>query len=288
MKIVRLGQTESSLLFLTYISRAFNLDKDTKKIISKIILSLVNWLYSTSGYYDKTVKGSHFDFDVSALNKNYFNYFNYINHLELAISNCETTQFFFHEGFVMNLLNLYKKDFIEKYNIKNFTILNGTEFQDRINTIFTYMNNKKVLVISSFDGLIQHQYDSGNLYKIYNNFPTLVSLQTIKFPYCFSNNGPHANYFETLEAIFNQIKTLDFDIALLGCGAYGHMLCHKISEELCKDAIYVGGSIQTLFGILSTREKQHGKIKYNDYWVTSIPEEYKPTNYKLVEDGCYW
>ena len=31
MKIVRLGQTESSLLFLTYISRAFLLDKDTKK-----------------------------------------------------------------------------------------------------------------------------------------------------------------------------------------------------------------------------------------------------------------
>jgi hypothetical protein len=285
MKIVRLGQTESSLLFLTYISRAFNLDKNTKKRISTIILSLVNWLYSTSGYYDKNVKGSHFDFDITALNKNYFNY---INHLEEAISNCEITQFFFHEGFVMNLLNIYKNDFIKKYNIHNFTILNGTEFQDRINNIFSYMQNKKVLVISSFDGLIQQQYDSGNLYKIYENFPKLISLQTIKFPYCFSNNGPHNNYFETLESIFEQIKQLDFDIALLGCGAYGHMLCHKISEHLCKDAIYIGGSIQTLFGILSSREKQHGKIKYNEYWITSIPEEYKPKNYKLVEDGCYW
>lgn len=285
MKIVRLGQTESSLLFLTYISRAFNLDKDTKKIISKIILSLVNWLYSTSGYYDKNVKGKHFDFDITALNKNYFNY---INHLEQAISNCEITQFFFHEGFVMKLLNIYKNDFIEKYNIKNFTILNGTEFQDRINDIFNYMENKKVLVISSFDGLIQQQYDSGNLYKIYEKFPKILSLQTIKFPYCFSNNGPDNNYFETLENIFNQIKNIDFDIALLGCGAYGHMLCHKISEELNKDAIYVGGSIQTLFGILSSREKHHGKIKYNEYWITTIPEEYKPKDYKLVEDGCYW
>lgn len=82
----------------------------------------------------------------------------------------------------MNLLNIYKNDFIEKYNIRNFTILNGTEFQDRIENIFSYMQNKKVLVISSFDGLIQQQYDTGNLYKIYENFPKLISLQTIKFP----------------------------------------------------------------------------------------------------------
>ena len=188
----------------------------------------------------------------------------------------------------MNLLLAYKNDFIKKYNINNFTILNGTEFQDRIDDIFKMMNNKKVLVISSFDGLVRKQFESGNLYRIYKNYPNIIKLETIKFPYCFHNNGPHENYFETLEIIFNEIKNIDFDIAILGCGAYGHMLCHKIDTELNKDAIYVGGSIQTLFGIISSREKEHGKIKYDENWISEIPDEYKPVNHKLIENGCYW
>jgi hypothetical protein len=285
MKIVRLGMTETSLLFLTFVSRNYELDPTIKKHISQMILSLVNWLYSTSGYYDKSVRGNNFNFDITALNKNYFKF---INHLEESIGNCEITQFFVHEGLVMHLLNIYKNDFIKKYNISNLSILNGTEFQDRINDIFAMMNNRKVLVISSFDGLVKSQVESGNLKKIYTNYPNITKLETIKFPYCFHNNGPHQNYFETLDAVFEEIKQLDFDIAILGCGAYGHMLCHKIDTELKKDAIYVGGSIQTLFGIISSREKEHGKIKYNDYWISEIPVEYRPNNYKLIENGCYW
>jgi hypothetical protein len=188
----------------------------------------------------------------------------------------------------MELLNMFKNDFIQKYNIKNFTLLNGTNFQDRIDNIFSMMNEKKVLVISSFDGLIQQQFESGNLKKIYSNFPNITKLSTIKFPYCFHNNGPHQNYFETLDSVFEEIKKIDFDIAVLGCGAYGHMLCHKIDKELNKDAIYIGGSIQTLFGIISSREKDHGKIKYTEHWISDIPIEYRPKNYKLIENGCYW
>lgn len=285
MKIVRLGMTETSLIFLTFLSRNVNLEPEIKKKISRIIMSMINWLYSTSGYYDKSVKGNHFNFDVKSINSNYFKF---INHLEEAVGNCEITQIFVHEGFVMSLLNMYKNDFIKKYNITNLKILNGTEFQDRINDIFLKMNHKKVLVISSFDKLIKQQFDSGNLKRIYDNFPNIVTLETILFPYCFHNNGPHENYFETLDIVFQEIKKIDFDIAILGCGAYGHMLCHKIDTELNKDAIYVGGSIQTLFGIISSREKEHGKIKYNDYWISEIPEEYRPNNYKLIENGCYW
>ena len=82
-----------------------------------------------------------------------------------------------------------------------------------------------------------------------------------------------------------------FDIALLGCGAYGHMLTHKIHSELKKDAIYIGGPITNFFGILSTRELNHGMgkdIVLNEYWITTIPESFRPSNYKYIEDGCYW
>ena len=285
MKIIRLGMTETSLLFLTYVSRYCNVDVQVKKYISKFILSMVNWLYSTSGYYDKSVNGTHFNFDVSALNQNYFKF---INHLEQCVENCHETQFFFHGGIVSELFNAFKDSFLAHYKITNFQSLNGTKFYDRIDSIFDCMANRKVLAISSFDGLIQLQYTSGNVYKIYNKFPQIQALHTIKFPYCFLNNGPHNNYHETLEAIFNEIKTIDFDIALLGCGSYGHMLCHLIDKELKKDAIYIGGSIQTIFGILSSREKKCSNLPVNEYWITEIPEEYKPPNYKMIEDGCYW
>jgi len=287
MKIVRLGMTETELVFLTYVIRYHgeSLPSDIKKQISNFILNMVNWLYTTSGYYDKSVKGTYFNFDVTALNQNYIKY---LEHLSISIANCEQTQVYVHDGLPMELFKYFRSAFETHFNIQNLVLMNGTKFYDRIDSIFDKMSGRKVLAISSFDGLIQTQYSSGNVYKIYERFPTLSGLSTIKFPYCFLNNGPHRNYFETLDAVFEEIRNIDFDIALLGCGAYGHMLCHRIHEELNKDAIYIGGSIQTIFGILSKREKDCSNLPVNKYWITDIPEEYKPENYKSIENGCYW
>ena len=286
MKIVRLGMTEGGLLLLTFVSKHCAPDPTTKQMISRHIMSLINWLYTTSGYYDKTVSGSSFNFDATALNKRYFQF---LQHLELAVADCDATQFIFHNGFIMSLYERYKKQFQEHFKIRNFVLLNDTEFSARIPSIFGQMVGKKVLVVSSFSGLIQKQWDSGNVVKAYEGkFPPIRCLSGVVVPYCFHNNGPHANYFETLNSLFEEIRTHDFDIALLGCGSYGHMLTHKIHSELGKDAIYVGGTITNLFGILSTRERIHSKIKTNEFWVTEIPDEYKPANYKSIEEGCYW
>jgi hypothetical protein len=285
MKIVRLGMTESDLLFLSYVSRYGNLDNETKKRVSKIIMTMVNWLYTTSGYYDKSVKGSYFNFDVTALT---LNYSKYIKHLAESVSNCFEARFILHDGFITNLFNMHKDSFLKHYNITNYKSVYGIKFADQIDSVFDLMNGKKILVISSFAGLIKDQYNSGNVYKIYDHFPKVQSVETVKFPYCFFNNGPHNNYFETLDAVFEEIKNIDFDIALLGCGAYGHMLCNLIDGELKKDAVYVGGNIQTIFGILNEREKNVNNPEINEYWITDIPEEYKPPNYKMIENGCYW
>jgi len=286
MKVVRLGMTEGGLLLLSFVLNHCDPDENIKPQIYTMIMSLVNWLYTTSGYYDKTVSGNYFNFNETALNSRYIEF---IKHLEQSVTGCERTQFFFHDGLVMSLYEKHKEQFMNHYNIKNIHILNGTVFIQRMESeFFLPIKNKKVLVISSFDGLIQSQYNSGNVYKVHANFPNLNGLSVVKFPYCFFNNGPHQNYFETMDAVFEEVKKKDFDIALVSCGSYGHMMCHKIHQELNKDAIYVGGSITVLFGILATREKNHCDLKINEYWVTEIPEEYKPPNYKMIENGCYW
>lgn len=285
MKIVRLGMTESGLLFLTFASKNLQLTPEEKKIVGKYILSLTNWLYTTSGYYDKTVPGNNFNFDIRALNKNFGEY---MGHLKTAVDDCKETQFYFHDGFIRSLYERNKIQFQQHFNINNFNLLNDTKFSSRINKVYDEMKGKKILVISSFGKLIKEQYDSGNTLRLGLNFPDTISLDYVTFPYCFQNNGPDNNYFETLEKVFQQVSTKDFDIAILGCGAYGHMLTHKIHKDLMKEAIYIGGCVTNLFGILSTREREHTDLTTNEYWITHIPEEYRPENYKTVEDGCYW
>lgn len=58
----------------------------------------------------------------------------------------------------------------------------------------------------------------------------------------------YTDWFDALEHMKIQIRECDFDIALLGCGAYGLPLAAYI-KQLGKQAIYVGGSLQLMFGI---------------------------------------
>ena len=285
MKIVRLGMTETAILLLNFIYRHGRIDDQVKAQIYQCMLNQVNWLYTTSGYYDKEVKGSYFEFGESALTDNFMKY---IKCLQSAVANCEETQMYFHEGFVQGLFDAFKPAFLKHYHIQNFKSMNGTKFYDRIDSVFAKMAGKKVLVVTSFDGLVKSQYDSGRVNKIYDKFPALAGLETVKSPYTFLNNGPDGNFFETLDALYGEIEGKDFDIAILGCGTYGHPLCDWIDSRLGKDAIYLGGSIQTIFGILSKRERECSNLPVDENWVTEIPEEYRAENYKMIENGCYW
>jgi hypothetical protein len=297
MKIMRLGMTESGILLLNFIINHCNPNEELKNELFYYFFDLTNWLYNSGGFYDKNIKiSSNGEFNYSIWSNN-FNIF--INYLENSIYECNTTQLIFWDGFVTRMFEEYKESFINKYKISNVNKVNNIVYSNSVDifhysieNIFNCMKDKKVLVISSFGKLIKLQYDSGNMNKIYDSFPNIEKIIPFQFPYCFLNNGPHNNYFETLDVVFEEIKKIDFDIALLSCGSYGHILCHKIDSELKKDAIYIGGVITRLFGILSSREKKKKKniesYNINEYWITEIPEEYKPENYKKIEDGCYW
>jgi len=283
--------TESGLLLLNFIFNNCNPEKEEREKIIVFLSDLTNWLYSSSGFYNKNVSGTKDNFDSSVWNKNFYRF---INDLAVSIYECNTVQLVFWDGFVTSLFKKYKQQFIDKYKITNINnddnniySNNISIFHFSIENIFNCIKNKKVLVISSFGKLIKKQYDSGNINKIYDNFPIIEKLITFQFPYCFLNSGPHNNYYETLESVFQEIKNIDFDIVLLGCGAYAPLLSHKIDIELKKDSICLGGKITTLFGILSKRDKKN-EIIFNEHWITEIPDEFKPENYKAIEGGCYW
>ena len=96
------------------------------------------------------------------------------------------------------------------------------------------------------------------------------------------------DWFSALSYMETEINNIDFDIALLGCGAYGLPLGSYI-KSIGKQAIVVGGCLQLLFGIMGKRWENDEVIKeyINKYWVRPAENE-KPYLAGNVEDGCYW
>jgi hypothetical protein len=90
----------------------------------------------------------------------------------------------------------------------------------------------------------------------------------------------------------NDIKEIEFDIALLGCGGYGLPLANFIYEKMNKSAIYIGGGLQLLFGVMGKRWEGI------DMWKKIMEESnstfIKPSgdeiikNKNMIENACYW
>lgn len=148
----------------------------------------------------------------------------------------------------------------------------------------------RVVVVHPFAGMIEQQYRRRE--EIYPNSDVLPefelrvveAVQTI----AESSDSRFATWFDALDYMFQEIMKEDFDIALIGCGAYGLPLAAKV-KEAGKIGVHMGGDLQMLFGIRGKRwdDREKAKRWYNDAWVRP-GEEYKPEGFDSIEEGCYW
>ena len=107
------------------------------------------------------------------------------------------------------------------------------------------------------------------------------------------------DWFEALEKMEQDISKIDFDVCLLGCGAYGMPLAAFIKSKLQKTAIHIGGSLQLFFGIKGNRwENPEYGIRatndigrypklFNEYWIRPYGGSQVKGSEK-VDDNCYW
>lgn len=151
------------------------------------------------------------------------------------------------------------------------------------------LKGKKVLVIHPFAETIEKQYQKHKV--LYENKDVLPDFELTTLKAVQSIAGTQTEFldwFEALESMKEKIKKIDFDIAILGCGAYGFVLASYI-KKLGKQAIHMGGPTQILFGIKGKRWDDHPIISkfYNEHWVTPNNIE-KPQGANKVENGCYW
>lgn len=153
---------------------------------------------------------------------------------------------------------------------------------------------KRVLVIHPQAELIQRQYESHRteLFPGTDILPefTLYTLKAVQTS-AGEMDERYANWFEALEDMYEQAMKLEFDLAILGCGAYGFPLAAKI-KAAGRQAVHMGGITQVLFGIHGKRwdeDKNHQFLQqyYSDAWVRIEAGE-RPKDAGNIENGCYW
>lgn len=149
---------------------------------------------------------------------------------------------------------------------------------------------KKVLVVHPFKESICKQYAKREkLFPGTDILPefdldVLQSVQTAGG----GTDDRFSTWFDAYEWMREEILKRDFDIAILGCGAYGFPLAADI-RRAGKQAIHFGGITQILFGICGARWDDDPYVqKYvNSDWVRPMISE-RPKDSDSVEQSCYW
>lgn len=160
---------------------------------------------------------------------------------------------------------------------------------------------KKVLVVHPFASLIEQQYHNHRtqLFADPNILPDF-ELHTIQAVQSLGgeSNG-FATWFDALKWMEDAIDQVDYDICIIGCGAYGLPLAAHVKRQ-GKKAIHLGGATQLLFGIKGKRWENpvYGTNEpnfpagfylrlFNEHW-RRPGESDKPASASRVEGGCYW
>lgn len=149
---------------------------------------------------------------------------------------------------------------------------------------------KRVLVIHPFAKTIKQQYEKNREYLFQDSqILPVFELLCIEAVQSIAGNKPdHENWLAALQWMTDEAMKLDFDVAIIGCGAYGFPLSARL-KHFDKKVIHLGGATQILFGIKGNRWDHHPVISnlYNEYWCYPSKHE-QPSNSKNVENGCYW
>jgi hypothetical protein len=153
-----------------------------------------------------------------------------------------------------------------------------------------FLAGKKVLVVHPFEKSILHQYHRCRE-KLFENKDILpeFELKTIKAVQSYAQmETPFKDWEAALEHMKNEIAKQDYDICLIGAGAYGLPLGAFVKQN-GKTALHLGGASQILFGIIGQRWFDVPAIAalFNEHWKRPEPEE-TPRKKEIVDKSSYW
>lgn len=152
------------------------------------------------------------------------------------------------------------------------------------------LKGKKVLVIHPFQDSIEYQMQH-NKEKLFPGSDILpeFELKTIKAVQALAHEKTEfASWFDAYRSMCDKMLKTDFDIAIIGAGAYGLPLA-SFAKSIGKQAVHMGGATQLLFGIIGSRwlDREDVNKFFNQYWKRPYPHE-APAKAEMVENACYW
>jgi len=153
-----------------------------------------------------------------------------------------------------------------------------------------HLENLKVAVISPFSESIRNSYMESRS-KLFFDQRVLpyFDLNVIKAPQTISfNNDGYISWEAAYQATVKKLDAIEYDVVILGCGAYALPLAAHIKSR-GKVAIHLGGIAQVLFGVHGKRWEA-GPMKeifINDFWRVPLESE-RPKGWEKIENGCYW
>lgn len=151
------------------------------------------------------------------------------------------------------------------------------------------LEGKKVLIVHPFDEDIKQQYAKRELLWQHNVLPKF-ELKTLKSKQTHGGGlqGSNLTFPEALEQMTEEMEKIDYDIAIIGCGAYG-LILGDFALSCGKQAVHMGGGVQILFGIKGRRWDYHPEISamYNEHWCRPRAST-RPLKFNQVEGGTYW
>ena len=148
----------------------------------------------------------------------------------------------------------------------------------------------RVLVVHAFADSIKRQYQE-NRSRLFSDPQVLpeFDLYCVKAPQTMlGETAGFSCWSEALADLKKRVDALDYDVAIIGCGAYGLPLGAHI-KQAGKVAIHFGGAVQLLFGISGQRwrDKPEFCAIMRNTWIS--PSEFeRPPGWKKIEEGCYW
>lgn len=152
---------------------------------------------------------------------------------------------------------------------------------------------KTVLVIHPFARTIESQYHERRT-RLYRNPDVLPEFELKTLVPVQSSAGcttGHSSWFDALERTLEAVSGQEFDVAIVGAGAYG-MPIGAFIKSMGRGAVHMGGATQLLFGIKGSRWEREdwGDLvtrHYTEAWVRPSAAE-TPTGAAGVEGGCFW
>lgn len=165
------------------------------------------------------------------------------------------------------------------------------------------LKDKDVLIVHPFAESICSQYEKRDtIFKDSNVLPKFKSLRLIKAVQSLGGgDGQFDDWFDALEWMKSEMDKSHYDIAIIGCGAYGFPLAAH-AKRTGHQGVHLGGATQLLFGITGNRWiKEYGmgteyfdllpegayKKLMTESWVRPDASE-TPNSAKNVEGACYW